>query len=58
MRCGETGGRGICVILTEHTEHDGSRGGSPSGELGLAVVHSSLGTGHVGEGKGGHRLCI
>lgn len=49
---------GGCVTLTEHTEHDWSRGGGPGGELSPAVVHSSLGTGHIGEGKGGHRLCI
>lgn len=46
------------VLLTEHMEHDWSRGGGPSGELSLALVHPSLGTDHVDEGEGGHRLCV
>lgn len=49
-----TGGWG--VVLTQHPEHDWSRGGGPTGELSPAVVRPSLGAGHVGEGKGGHRL--
>lgn len=55
------GGRlrqGEDVTLTEHPEQDWSRGGSPGGELSLAVVQASLGAGHMGEGKGGHRLCV
>ena len=44
--------------LTEHTEHDWSRGSSPSGELSQAVVHPSLSTSHVGEGESGQRLRV
>jgi hypothetical protein len=53
-RCRAGGGD----TLTEHMEHDWSRCSSPSRELDLAVVQPSVGTGHMGEGKGGHRLCM
>lgn len=46
------------MTLTEHPEGNWSRGGGPNGELSLAVVHSSLVAGHVGEGEGGYRLRV
>lgn len=44
-------------ILTEDTEHDGSRGSDPGGQFSPAVVQPSLSPGHMAEEECGHRLC-